>query len=94
MQEALSYAFWHVLSTFDDINDQLEMFYSLLFDLLYAFALLHKVSSRRAKKPTPWLTDCIAIKIQEKIMLNELLLSQVVRGTRRSIANLKMKQKK
>ena len=66
MREALSYVPWHVISTFDDIDDQWGIFHSLLLDSLNAFALLHKVSSRRAKRPTPWFTDCIATKIKEK----------------------------
>ena len=33
---------------------------------LNAFALLRKVSSRRAKRPTLWFNDCIAANIKEK----------------------------
>ena len=62
----MSYAPWHVISTFDDIDNQWEMFHSLLLDSLNAFAPLCKVSSRRAKRPTPWFTDYIATKIKEK----------------------------
>ena len=65
--EALSYVPWPVVSSFDDIDDQWETFHSLLLDSLNAFSPLRKVSSRRAKRPTPWFTDCIATKIKEKI---------------------------
>ena len=90
LREALSYAPWHVISTFDDNDDQWEMFHSLLLDSFSSFVLLCKVSSWRAKRPTPWFTDCIATKIKEKTMLNKLLLSQVMKGTGRSITKLKM----
>ena len=55
-----------MISTFDDIDDQWGMFHSMLLDSLNAFAPLRKVSSRRAKRPTPWFNDCIAAKIKEK----------------------------
>lgn len=42
------------------------MFHSMLPDSLNAFALLHKVCSRRAKRPTPWFNDYIATKIKAK----------------------------
>ena len=42
------------------------MFHSLLMDSLNTFAQLHKVSSRKAKRPTPWFNGCIAAKIKEK----------------------------
>ena len=54
------------MSTFDDIDDQWEMFHSLLMDSLNAFAPLHRVSSRKARRPTPWFNDFIAAKIKEK----------------------------
>ena len=66
LQEALSYAPWHVISTFDDIDGQWEMFHSLLLNSLNVFAPLRKVFSRMAKRPTPWFTDYIATKIKEK----------------------------
>ena len=55
-----------MISTFDDIDDHWEMFHSLLMDSLNAFALLHKVSSRKARRSTPWFNDCIAAKIKKK----------------------------
>ena len=48
----------------DDIDDQWEMLHSVLLDSLNAFGPLRKASSRRAKRPTPWFTDCIATKIK------------------------------
>ena len=41
LREALSYAPWHVISTFDDIDDQWKMFHSLLLHSLNAFALFY-----------------------------------------------------
>ena len=32
LRDTLSHASWHVISTFDDIDDQWEMFHSLLMD--------------------------------------------------------------
>ena len=55
-----------MISTFDDIDDQWEMFHSMILDLLNTFAPLHKVSSRRAKRPTSWFNDCTAVKIKEQ----------------------------
>ena len=49
IRDTLSYAPWCVMSTFDDIDDQWEMFHSLLMDSLNAFAPLHRVSSRKAR---------------------------------------------
>ena len=66
LRDTLNHAPWHVISTFDDIDDQWEMFHSLLMDSLNTFAPLHKVSSRKAKRPTPWFNGCIAAKIKEK----------------------------
>ena len=62
----MSHAPWHVISVFDNIDDQWDMFHSLLLDSLNTFAPLRKVSSRKAKRPTPWFNDCIAAKIKEK----------------------------
>ena len=66
LRETLSHAPWHVVSIFDDIDDQWDMFHFLLLDSLNAFASLHKVSSRKAKRPTPWFIECIAAKLKEK----------------------------
>ena len=62
--ETLCCAPWHVISTFVDIDDQREMFHSMLLDSLDKFATLHKVSSRRVKRLTSWFNDCIVVNIK------------------------------
>ena len=49
MREALRYAPWHVISTFNDIDDQWEVFHSILLNVLNSFDPLQKVSSRKSR---------------------------------------------
>jgi len=66
LRETLRYAPWHVISTFDDIDDRWEMFHSILLDVLNSFAPLWRVSSRKSKGPTSWFNECISAKIKAK----------------------------
>ena len=66
LRETLHYAPWHVISTFDDIDDRWEIFQSILLDVLNSFAPLQRVSSRKSKRPAPWFNECIAAKIKAK----------------------------
>ena len=88
LRMTLTYAPQHAILTFDDTDDQWEMFHFILLNSLNSFAPLWKFSSRRSKWSTPWFYYHIATKIKWRTTLNKPLLALVVRGTGRSITNL------
>ena len=50
---------WHLMDTFDSIDDKCDFFHTVLSEVLDLFLPLHSVHSRRPKQPTPWFSDDI-----------------------------------
>ena len=78
LRASLSSAPWHLMSLFDDIDDQWNFFYHTLQQCLDEFIPLKRVRSRKSRRPTPWFTDDIQKKSKIKTMLNVFLNVQAI----------------
>ena len=68
IREALASTPWHVMDTFDDLDDKWHYYKSCLFSVLDQYAPLKTVTSKFSKRPTPWMTPDLmqAIKMKNK----------------------------
>ena len=66
LKDSLSSAPWHLMSLFDDIDDQWNFFHCTLQQCLDEFIPLKRVRSKKSRRPTPWFTDAIQKKIKDK----------------------------
>ena len=63
-QEDLSILPWSIIDVFDGLDDKIDIFNSLLLDILDVHAPLKTV--RVKKKPAPWITKHIRDKMDHR----------------------------
>jgi len=65
LRKALITAPWQVMEIYDNINDMWHFFCSILQNCLHVYAPL-RLSSKKSRRPTPWMTPSLLIAIKDK----------------------------
>ena len=67
VRQSLSTAPWHVMDVYDDINDMVGFFVSILFQCLDSYAPLNTVPIKNSRHATPgWMTPDALRMIKQK----------------------------